>query len=166
MSSQPTVVSDDSSCIFCNLRRPDLNRIMQENETFYVRYDNFPAAPGHVEVVPKRHVESFFELTAQELSDAYALILAVQERITKEFRPDGFTIGVNEGEAAGRTVHHLHIHVIPRHRGDVGDPRGGIRRVIPNCNPDLWTNNGSGEVGLKELTAGPGGRPGRRPATA
>ena len=152
MSHQSPAGGDDSSCIFCQLHRPDLNRIMQENETFYVRYDNFPAAPGHVEIVPKRHVESFFDLTPGELQDAYAPILAARERITEESRPDGFTIGVNEGRAAGRTVDHLHIHVIPRHFGDVEDPRGGIRRAAPNCDPDAWTKNGATPGGLRELT--------------
>lgn len=152
MSHQPSVAADDSSCIFCELHRPDLNRIMQQNDTFYVRYDNFPATPGHVEVVPKRHVESFFDLTAGELRDAYALILAAQERITEESSPDGFTIGVNEGRAAGRTVDHLHIHLIPRHFGDVEDPRGGIRRAVPNCDPDVWAKAGNDGAGLRELT--------------
>ncbi|NJP99572.1 HIT family protein [Streptomyces zingiberis] len=136
------------------MRRPDLNRIVQQNKTFYVRNDNFPAAPGHVEVVPKRHVESFFELTPRELKDAYALILAARKKIMDEYRPDGFTIGVNEGRAAGRTVDHLHIHLIPRHFGDVEDPRGGIRQAVPNCDPDVWTqkSDGEGHAGSRLLT--------------
>lgn len=140
-------------CIFCQLHRPDVNKIMHQNKTFYVRYDNFPAAAGHVEVVPKRHVESFFELTARELKDAYALIQAAQKQISKEHHPDGYTIGINEGRAAGRTVDHLHIHLIPRHFGDVEDPRGGIRRAAPNCDPDAWARKSSGpEAALKTLS--------------
>lgn len=127
-------------CLFCQRGRADLNRILAENETFYVRYDNFPAAAGHVEVVPKRHVESFFDLTAQEVTDAYALSVTARERLVEEHHPDGFTIGVNEGRAAGRTVDHLHIHMIPRHFGDVEDPRGGIRQAVPNCTPELWSS--------------------------
>ncbi|MEV5931386.1 HIT family protein [Streptomyces sp. NPDC052079] len=148
-----------SSCIFCQRHRPDLNHVMQENKTFYVRYDNFPATAGHVEVVPKRHVESFFELTPREVKDAYALILAARDRLTEEHDPDGFTIGINEGRAAGRTVDHLHIHLIPRRFGDVADPRGGIRRAVPNCDPDLWTRKPDDEPELRQLTDA---HPGRR----
>ncbi|MGY4982434.1 HIT family protein [Streptomyces sp. 900105755] len=143
---------NESACIFCKQHEPDLNKIMQQNRTFYVRYDNFPATVGHVEIVPKRHVESFFDLTAREVKDAYALILAAQKRLTKEHSPDGFTIGVNEGRAAGRTVDHLHIHLIPRRFGDVEDPRGGIRQAVPNCEPDLWAQKSDAGSGLRQLT--------------
>lgn len=101
MSHQSPAGGDDSSCIFCQLHRPDLNRIMQENETFYVRYDNFPAAPGHVEIVPKRHVESFFDLTPGELQDAYALILAARERITEDPAPMDSPSGSTRGGRPG-----------------------------------------------------------------
>ncbi|MFF1477373.1 HIT family protein [Streptomyces sp. NPDC058301] len=130
--------SVNGTCLFCEQDRPDLNRIMKQNKTFYARYDNFPAAEGHVEIVPKRHVESFFHLTARELRDAYSLIQLAQESISDEHHPDGYTIGINEGRAAGRTIDHLHIHLIPRHYGDVEDPRGGIRKAVPNCEPDEW----------------------------
>lgn len=148
----------ESACIFCQRHQPDLNQIMQQNKTFYVRYDNFPATAGHVEVVPKRHVESFFDLTAREVKDAYALILATRERLMEEHGPDGFTIGVNEGRAAGRTVDHLHIHLIPRRFGDVADPRGGIRRAVPNCDPDLWAQKSDDESRLRQLTDAHPGR--------
>jgi|SRR5882757_6531261 len=127
-----------ADCLFCKQNRPDLNQIMSENKTFYARYDNFPATEGHVEVVPKRHVESFFDLTPKELKDAYRLILAVQVELSEQHDPDGYTIGINEGKAAGRTIDHLHIHLIPRRFGDVKDPRGGIRRAVPNWAPDQW----------------------------
>ncbi|MEV5088695.1 HIT family protein [Streptomyces griseoincarnatus] len=154
-----SATESDSSCIFCQRHQPELNHVMHENKTFYVRYDNFPATAGHVEVVPKRHVESFFELTPKEVKDAYALILSTRERLTKEHDLDGFTIGVNEGRAAGRTVDHLHIHLIPRRFGDVTDPRGGIRRAVPNCDPDLWTQKSDDEPELRQLTDA---HPGRR----
>ncbi|WP_394320992.1 HIT family protein [Streptomyces noboritoensis] len=145
---------DTDTCLFCQRERPDLNRIMRENKTFYVRYDNFPAAEGHVEIVPKRHVESFFQLTTRELKDAYSLIRFAQENIDDHHHPDGYTIGVNEGRAAGRTIDHLHIHLIPRHRGDVPDPRGGIRRAVPNCEPDTWTARPEPEEKAAEDLAG------------
>lgn len=115
-----------------------LNTIIDSNETFYARLDNFPATPGHVEIVPKRHVESFFDLSEPEVLDAYALIRIVEKTISAQYGPGGYTIGINEGRVAGRSVDHLHIHLIPRHEGDVPDPRGGIRRVVPNCDPDAW----------------------------
>jgi diadenosine tetraphosphate (Ap4A) HIT family hydrolase len=127
------------NCIFCLDYNPRLNEIMCENSSFFVRYDAYPAAPGHVEIVPRRHVESFFELTSDEISSAYSLILKARKIIEEQFNnPDGYTIGVNEGSAAGRSVDHLHIHLIPRYVGDVKDPRGGIRQAAPNCYPDTW----------------------------
>jgi len=98
---------------------------------FYARWDNFPANPGHAEVVPKRHIESFLGLTEKELTQMYRLVKETIEIIEMQHRPDGYNLGINEGEAAGRTVHHLHIHIIPRYAGDVKNPRGGIRNVIP-----------------------------------
>ncbi|MFY1636221.1 HIT family protein [Solwaraspora sp. WMMB335] len=134
-------VSDDPSvdCLFCRRDDPQLNRISHQNLTCFARLDNFPATEGHTEIVPKRHVESFFDLTPQELQDAYALILTVRTDLARRLRPQGYTIGINEGRAAGRSIDHLHIHVIPRRFGDVEDPAGGIRQVLPNCDPQAWT---------------------------
>jgi diadenosine tetraphosphate (Ap4A) HIT family hydrolase len=128
-----------SGCFFCRQADPSANRIAESNRTCFVRFDNFPATPGHVEVVPKRHVVSFFELTEDEVVDVYRLLKTMRRRLAEEHRPDGFTIGVNEGRAAGRSIDHLHIHLIPRHFGDVQDPRGGIRQVVPNCDPSIWS---------------------------
>ncbi|MBC6456627.1 HIT family protein [Actinomadura sp. HBU206391] len=126
-------------CIFCLREDPALNTIVCQNTTFFARYDNYPSAPGHVQVVSKRHAESFFDLTDQELLDAYALILEARKKLVEEHDPpDGYTIGVNEGRAAGRSVDHLHIHLIPRYFGDVKDARGGIRQATPNWDPDSW----------------------------
>nr|MDT0660927.1 HIT family protein [Micromonospora sp. DSM 115978] len=133
-------VSEDLSadCLFCRQDDARLNRISHQNATCFARLDNFPASEGHTEIVPKRHVESFFELTPEELKDAYALILTVRVDLSRRFQPQGYTIGINEGRAAGRSVDHLHIHVIPRWFGDVEDPAGGIRQILPNCDPDAW----------------------------
>jgi diadenosine tetraphosphate (Ap4A) HIT family hydrolase len=139
------VAAVESDCIFCQQDNTELNHVITKNRTFYARLDNFPATDGHVEIVPKRHVESFFDLTRREMKDAYRLIKGARDHIADSYSPEGYTIGVNEGRAAGRTVDHLHIHLIPRRFGDVEDPRGGIRQVVPNCNPDAW---GSATVGI------------------
>lgn len=123
-----------TGCLFCQ----DGHRVIAESENFYVRFDNFPASPGHVQVVPRRHVISLFDLSPTEVAEAMELLRQAHAMIDEEFHPDGYTVGVNEGRAAGRSVDHLHIHLIPRRWGDVPDPRGGIRRVAPNCDPDAW----------------------------
>ncbi len=127
-----------AECLFCHFDDASVNDVLFEGREIYVRWDNFPAAKGHVEVVPKRHVESYFSLTASEHAEVYALIKRAWHEIEEQFQPDGCTIGVNEGQAAGRTIDHLHIHLIPRYEGDVPDPRGGIRHVLPGTNPDEW----------------------------
>jgi diadenosine tetraphosphate (Ap4A) HIT family hydrolase len=134
------VTVEPTQCIFCAIDDRKLNRVIARNKTFYARLDNFPAATGHVEIVPKRHVVSYFDLSEREIKDGYRLIRAARREIERNHggAPDGYTIGVNEGKAAGRTVDHLHIHLIPRHVGDVEDPRGGIRQILPNSDPDSW----------------------------
>lgn len=127
-----------TGCILCRFDDSSVNTIMVQSRRFYARYDNFPAADGHIEIVPKRHAVSFFELTPSEAREAYRLMAQAQRRLQERYKPDGFTIGVNDGHAAGRSIDHLHIHIIPRYRGDVKDPRGGIRQVVPNCDPTAW----------------------------
>ncbi|MEU5566160.1 HIT family protein [Micromonospora musae] len=130
--------SPPAGCLFCQSTNAELNKIVADNKTCYARWDNFPASDGHLEIVPKRHVVSFFELTPEEVQDAYALMVEAREAVAKRWNAQGYTIGVNEGRAAGRTVDHLHIHLIPRYFGDVPDPRGGVRRILPDCDPDSW----------------------------
>jgi diadenosine tetraphosphate (Ap4A) HIT family hydrolase len=100
-------------CPFCN---PPRDRILHERETAFAIRDGYPVSPGHTLVIPRRHVASFFEVTDAE----------------REFRPAGYNIGINDGAAAGQTVPHLHIHLIPRYAGDRDDPRGGVRWVLPD----------------------------------
>lgn len=111
----------------------DRNELITESPTWHVRADGFPVADGHVLAIPKRHVESLFDLWIREWDELlYVLQFA---RIVA----DGYTIAVNDGAAAGRTVDHLHIHLIPRRWGDIEDPRGGIRRLlIPDPAQDPW----------------------------
>ena len=105
--------------------------IILESDLAYARRDNYAVSSGHAEVVPKRHVESYFDLTDEELLAIYDLSKQVKDIIDSRFHPDGYNIGVNDGEAAGRTIHHCHVHLIPRYIGDVENPRGGVRHIIP-----------------------------------
>lgn len=105
--------------------------VIAENELFFSKWDANPASKGHALVIPRRHMLSFFDMTSDELTAFYAIASDVKRQIDNKYKPDGLNIGVNDGEAAGRTVHHLHIHLIPRYLGDVSNPRGGVRHVIP-----------------------------------
>lgn len=115
-------------CPFC---RPAAGRVRRETAHAQALLDGFPVTPGHTLVVPRRHVASLFELTETERAAVWALVAEVRAALVAEFQPDGFTVGLNDGPAAGQTVPHAHVHVIPRRTGDVPDPRGGVRRVRP-----------------------------------
>jgi diadenosine tetraphosphate (Ap4A) HIT family hydrolase len=93
--------------------------------------DAFPISPGHTLIIPKRHIGSFFDLEADERAELLALLCQAKVVADKEFSPQGYNIGINDGAAAGQTVPHLHLHLIPRFEGDLPDPRGGVRWVIP-----------------------------------
>jgi diadenosine tetraphosphate (Ap4A) HIT family hydrolase len=95
--------------------------------------DGYPVSPGHTLVVPVRHVSDFFELTTAEVASVAELVSAMKERLDRGYAPDGYNVGVNVGTAAGQTVFHVHIHLIPRYAHDVPDPVGGVRNVIPGC---------------------------------
>ncbi len=117
-------------CFFCDIQLSSDDKKIVENNSFFSRFDDFPISPGHSEIISKKHIESFFDLTESELSEMYDLILKTRLVIEKRFRPDGYNIGINEGKAAGQTINHLHIHLIPRYIGDVDNPRGGVRNII------------------------------------
>jgi diadenosine tetraphosphate (Ap4A) HIT family hydrolase len=121
--------SSGSACQFCAL--PEERIISQTAHGFLVR-DGFPVSPGHSLIISRRHVGSFFDLTEAERNDLTALLNAAKVAADEEFHPCAYTVGINDGIAAGQTVPHLHIHLIPRFDGDVPDPRGGVRWVIPN----------------------------------
>jgi len=122
-------------CVFCHLP-PE--RIGHETALSRVVRDAFPVSPGHTLIVPRRHVASFFETTDDERTDLMNLLLRVRESLDREFNPAGYNIGINDGTAAGQTVLHLHVHLIPRYPGDRDDPRGGIRWVLPD-KAAYWT---------------------------
>ena len=116
-------------CPFCALPR---ERIIFENALALGFRDSFPVSPGHTLIVPRRHVASFFEITDAERTDLMSLLAAARDGLDRQFRPAGYNIGINDGAAAGQTVPHLHIHLIPRYAGDRDDPRGGVRWVLPD----------------------------------
>jgi len=116
-------------CPFCGI---DHSRELLANDHAIAVPDGFPISPGHLLIIPKRHVLSFFSATIQERSDMIALLDAARDRLIKEYKPDGFNIGINDGVAAGQTVMHMHIHLIPRYTGDTPDPRGGVRWIFPD----------------------------------
>lgn len=122
-------------CPFCTL---EPTRITHERPLARALRDGFPISEGHSLVIPKRHVMSIFEATPEEQAALWELVAEVRAQLTLELQPDGFNIGVNDGSAAGQTIGHGHIHVIPRFQGDVADPRGGVRWLIP-AKANYWS---------------------------
>jgi diadenosine tetraphosphate (Ap4A) HIT family hydrolase len=120
------VTSD--GCPFCHL---EPRRVLDQNELAVAIADAFPVSPGHTLVIPRRHVAGFFELTAAEVAAVMELVFRMQRRLAAERGPDGFNIGVNVGTVGGQTVMHAHVHLIPRFAGDVLDPTGGVRNLLP-----------------------------------
>ncbi|RXA65932.1 HIT family protein [Enterococcus casseliflavus] len=116
------------TCIFCTASK----HAIIENERFYAIADKYPVTPGHLLLIPKAHRRDYFALTQEELQDLQALLQEGKAYLLETYRPDGFNIGFNCGEAAGQTVFHCHCHLIPRYQGDVEQPNGGVRGVIHN----------------------------------
>ncbi|WP_075981814.1 HIT family protein [Bacillus massilinigeriensis] len=116
-------------CPFCTL---DNNQILFENDFAFAIYDKFPIQKGHMLIIPRKHVETYFDATSQQIAAIHELIKEGKNKIDFEYGPDGYNIGVNIGYYGGQTVNHLHFHLIPRYKGDIEDPRGGIRKAIPN----------------------------------
>jgi len=128
-------MSSFSACPFCTLPSP---RLLFRNDAAFVVRDAYPVTPGHTLVIPVRHVESFFDATPSEREAMLALLDTAKHQLQAEFGPAGYNIGINDGAAAGQTIGHLHLHLIPRYLGDRLDPRGGVRWVIPD-KADYWT---------------------------
>ncbi len=116
-------------CAFCTLPSA---RVIDENATTIAVRDAYPVSPGHTLLIPKRHTGSFFGLSEQERSELFSMLDRAKLLLDEEFQPQGYNIGINDGAAAGQTVPHLHVHLIPRFDGDLPDPRGGVRWVIPD----------------------------------
>lgn len=116
-------------CFFCkSISERDFR---EENDLAVMRMDNYPVNPGHLEIIPKRHFGTWWEATDDERKAIFDLMDRAKKIVDSEFNPDAYNIGMNLGECAGQSIMHLHVHLIPRYRGDVENPRGGVRGVIP-----------------------------------
>ena len=114
-------------CAFCEIGP---SRIINQNTLAYVTPDKYPVTRGHILIIPKRHVKDYFGLDESASSAIYKLIIEEKEKLSEDSSIEGYNIGVNCGEVAGQTVFHCHVHLIPRRKGDVKNPRGGVRHVI------------------------------------
>ena len=121
-------IKKKGECVFCNLESG--KELITETATAIAFLDSYPVNPGHTLIIPKRHVDDYFELTIHEQRALWLVVNRCKKLIQKRFNPDGFNVGINVGEAAGQSIFHVHIHLIPRYKGDVENPRGGVRGVI------------------------------------
>lgn len=121
-------MESQKQCIFCNLAS---ERIIAENELCLAIRDGFPVSEGHTLIIPKRHVADYFYLTSDEIAAMQTMMKESKCQLDNTLHPDGYNIGVNVNAAAGQTVFHVHMHLIPRYIGDVENPKGGVRGVIP-----------------------------------
>jgi diadenosine tetraphosphate (Ap4A) HIT family hydrolase len=125
---------DPIACPFCPIKDRE---ILAEHPLAAAITDSFPLTLGHTLIVPRRHVASFFELSTNERLAMLGLLDQAKVTLDTKYSPSGFNIGVNDGTAAGQTVMHVHIHLIPRYKGDAADPRGGVRWIFPR-KADYW----------------------------
>ena len=120
----------NNPCLFCNINKKDIE---EENNLSYASYDSYPVSKNHCLIIPKRHVSEYFDLTKEEIMACNDLISIMKNKIMIEDKSvKGFNIGVNSGKVAGQSIMHCHIHLIPRRVGDVENPQGGVRGVIPS----------------------------------
>ena len=120
----------NNPCLFCNINE---SGSAHENDLAYASYDSYPVSEYHCLIIPKRHIKDFFELTNEELVACNDLIKKVKDEVTKKDpNIEGFNLGTNVGKVSGQSILHCHFHLIPRRPGDVENPQGGVRSVIPN----------------------------------
>lgn len=117
-------------CVFCDKIKN--NEVIKLTDEWMCIEDAYPVSPGHMLIIPKKHVASIDSISLTEWQSLYQSIKQCKAIINEKYNPDGFNIGINQGEAAGQTINHLHVHIIPRYKGDMGNPRGGVRGVIPD----------------------------------
>ncbi|QGT99781.1 HIT family hydrolase [Candidatus Syntrophocurvum alkaliphilum] len=116
----------NNSCVFCDTEEKFL-----ENDLAFAIYDKYPVNPGHMLIIPKRHVADYFDTTIEERQAIDKLIMESRKLLDEKYKPDAYNIGINCGEDAGQTIFHVHVHLIPRYKGDLDNPTGGVRGVIP-----------------------------------
>ena len=127
-----------TDCPFC---RPDSEReLITESATAYALFDKYPVSDGHALVIPKQHIANYFDLPDRAKTACWLMVDRVKMLLTQQFKPDGFNVGINAGDAAGQTIPHVHIHLIPRYKGDVENPTGGVRNIIPKKGNYLSSN--------------------------
>lgn len=119
---------DEDRCPFCNL---EPERVVSRSDYTVTIRDAYPVSPGHSLILPARHFSSWFQAHAIEKAALIQALDEAKEALDRELSPDGYNIGINDGEAAGQTIGHLHVHLIPRYRGDTSDARGGVRWIFP-----------------------------------
>ena len=136
-----TSKSTGAPCPFCN---PSDERVFVQNELAFAIWDCYPVSPGHTLIIPRQHISSWFDANDAERTALFTAVNAAKAVIDERHQPAGYNIGMNCGAVAGQTIFHAHIHLIPRFTGDVPDPRGGVRHVIPaKANYALETGAGS-----------------------
>ncbi|MCD6559642.1 MAG: HIT family protein [Palaeococcus sp.] len=141
-------------CPFCN---PPREALLYEDGLIKILIDSYPAGRGHLLVVPKKHAKEWNELTWEEKMAIFEGMELAMENLKKAFNPDGFNIGINLGRAAGQTVEHIHLHVIPRYEGDSKFPRGGVRKAVLDIEDEnlslkeRWIKNRMSEEEIKKL---------------
>ncbi|MBS0625894.1 MAG: HIT family protein [Verrucomicrobia bacterium] len=119
-----------TDCIFCQMAK-EKNLLLAEFKHCFVIKDQYPVSPGHLLIIPYQHTENWFTSSSEVKAEINLILEKMKKLLDDGYHPDGYNIGMNCGPAAGQTVMHLHVHLIPRYRGDMSDPRGGIRGVIP-----------------------------------
>lgn len=131
--------ANPAPCVFCTLVLRDRDRpLLGQSEHVVAFEDAFPSTAGHTLVIPRRHVARVLDLTDAEYTDLFTVARTQLGRLEGEHGPDSYTIGINDGPAAGQTVPHVHLHLMPRRHGDTPEPRGGLRWVVP-ATADYWT---------------------------
>ena len=120
----------NNPCLFCNTKNTEY---LIENELAFATFDSYPVSKFHILIIPKRHVQNYFELSIDELLACNEIIKLTKNKLEKDDQAiKGFNIGSNNGKVAGQSINHCHIHMIPRRKGDVENPQGGVRSVIPS----------------------------------
>jgi diadenosine tetraphosphate (Ap4A) HIT family hydrolase len=132
---EPDIHQAHVPCPFCP---PPADHVLIERPVAFVKRDVYPLTKGHALVISRRHVATFFETTTEERQAMLELLDEAKAMLDREHQPDGYNIGINNGAAAGQTVMHVHLHIIPRYLGDRSDPRGGIRWIFPE-KAAYWT---------------------------